>query len=117
MDFGGSVKLGAPQRVACLGPLTYDAAMTNSGSLHDLAASLDLEGFDPNATQREIEALCNEAKRRAVHGVCVLSSRLVVAKECLDGTSIKLICPVGYPSGAVDFDIKRYETEAAIDLA
>jgi len=33
----------------------------------------------------------------------------------LDGSDVKVGCAVGFPLGAMSSDVKRFETEAAID--
>jgi len=39
----------------------------------------------------------------------------VQALALLDDTEVKVACVVGFPLGAMESDVKRYETEAAID--
>lgn len=82
---------------------------------HELARRLDVTLRRAEATARELEALCAEARAHGVFGVCVNSSRVVQAAHWLEDSEVKLICAVGFPSGAAEADVKRYETEVAID--
>jgi deoxyribose-phosphate aldolase len=40
---------------------------------------------------------------------------VVEAAHWLDGCEVKVTCAVGFPLGAGDSDVKRYETEVAVD--
>lgn len=81
-----------------------------------LAARLEHTLLKPDATARDIEKLCQEAIRYRFHGVCVNSSRVALAYSLVEETQLKVIAVTGFPLGAADPDVKRYETEVAIDL-
>jgi deoxyribose-phosphate aldolase len=68
-----------------------------------------------DATHADIERLCGGARSHNFSSVCVPGSRVVQAVHLLEDTDIKVACAVGYPLGAADADVKRYETEVAID--
>jgi deoxyribose-phosphate aldolase len=68
-----------------------------------------------DATHADIERLCGEARTHGFASVCVPGSRVVQAVHFLQETEIKVACAVGHPLGAGDADVKRYETEVAID--
>jgi deoxyribose-phosphate aldolase len=80
-----------------------------------LARYIDHTLLRADATAREIEKLCAEARTHAFHSVCVNGSRLGLARHLLEDSAVKLACVVGFPLGAMDSDTKRFETEAAID--
>ncbi len=82
----------------------------------ELAKHLDYTLLKPDATLQEIRARCQEAAELGLYGVTVHSSRVVAASIVLEESPVKITCVVGFPFGAMDSDIKRYETEAAIDL-
>jgi deoxyribose-phosphate aldolase len=69
----------------------------------------------PEATRRDIEQLCAEARTQGFHSVCVYSSRVELARTLLEDSEVKVTGLVGFPLGAGDADAKRYETEVAID--
>src|SRR5688572_19654074 len=68
-----------------------------------------------DATARDIERLCAEAREHRFYCVCVHGSRVAQAFEFLADSDIKVASTVGFPLGAGDSDAKRFETEAAID--
>jgi len=68
------------------------------------------------ATQAEIEQLCKEAVKHSFYGVCVNTSHVELAYSRLHETDIKVVATVGFPLGAMASDVKRYETEAAVDF-
>lgn len=82
----------------------------------ELAKHLDYTLLKPDATLKEIRARCQEAAELGVYGVTVHSSRIVAASMVLEETPVKVTCVIGFPFGAMDSDVKRYETEAAADM-
>jgi deoxyribose-phosphate aldolase len=68
-----------------------------------------------DATRANIEQLCAEARVHNFASVCVHGSRLVQVVHFLEDADIKVACAVGHPLGAADADVKRYETEVAVD--
>jgi deoxyribose-phosphate aldolase len=67
-----------------------------------------------NATAKDVEAVCRKAREQKVYGVCVASSRVELAASLLDDSNLKLTALIG-TSGNEDGDVKRYETEIAVD--
>jgi deoxyribose-phosphate aldolase len=88
----------------------------NTPAPHDLARFLDYTLVRPDATRTAVEQLCAEAKTESFYAVCVNSSRVLLARDCLAESEVKVVCTVGFPFGAVDTDVKRFETEVAVDL-
>jgi deoxyribose-phosphate aldolase len=80
-----------------------------------LAACIDHTFLKPEASVRDIEKLCHEAREHRFYSVCVNGSRIEQARHFLDGTDIKVVGVVGFPFGAMSGDVKRFETEAVID--
>jgi len=80
-----------------------------------LAAYIDHTLLKADATAKDIEKLCVEAREHCFYSVCVNSSRVGLARHFLDGTDVRVACVVGFPLGAMSGDAKRFETEAAID--
>lgn len=87
----------------------------NSLSAKELLSRTELVLVRPDVTRREIESLCLHAKENNFRGICINSSRVAEAFALLEDTDVKVISTIGFPSGAVDSDVKRYEAEVAID--
>src|SRR6266516_712361 len=83
--------------------------------MKDLARFIDHTLLQPEASLKEIEKLCAEAREYHFHAVCVNSSWVTQARHFLSGSAVKVATVVGFPLGATDSDAKRFETEAAID--
>ena len=81
----------------------------------ELALYIDHTILKPDASAKDIEKLCAEAREFGFFSVCVNGSRVEQARHLLEGTDIKVACVVGFPLGAMEADAKRYETEVAID--
>ena len=80
-----------------------------------LARFIDHTLIRADATIRDIEKLCAEAREHKFHSVSVNGSWVVAARHFLDGSDVKVGCAVSFPLGAMSGDVKRFETEAAID--
>jgi deoxyribose-phosphate aldolase len=82
---------------------------------NELARFIDHTLIRADATLRDIEKLCAEARKHHFHSVSVNGSWVVAARHFLDGSEVKTGCAVSVPLGAMSTDAKRFETEAAID--
>ena len=65
----------------------------------ELAKKIDHTLLKPDATAAQIRQLCAEAKAHHFCSVCVNSGRAALAKECIQGTDVKLCVVVGFPLG------------------
>lgn len=81
----------------------------------EFLARTELVLVRPDATRKEIELLCRHARENNFRAICVNSSRVAQAFGLLEDSDVKVISTVGFPIGAADSDVKRYETEVAID--
>jgi deoxyribose-phosphate aldolase len=81
----------------------------------DLARFIDHTLVRADATIQDIEKICAEAREHKFYSVSVNGSWVVAAHHFLDGSEVKVGCAVGFPLGAMASDVKRFETEAAID--
>jgi deoxyribose-phosphate aldolase len=81
----------------------------------DLARFIDHTQLKPDAMAKDIEKLCAEAREHRFFAVCVNGSRIELARHLLEGADVKVASVVGFPFGAMETDVKRFETEAAID--
>ena len=63
----------------------------------------------------ELRAACAAAQGGSLLGVCVGSSRVLQAAAFLEESSVKVVCSIGADGGSMDADVKRFETEVAVD--
>jgi len=80
-----------------------------------LAAFIDHTLLKPDASHAQIEQLCAEAREHNFFSVCVNGSWVMTARHLLENSDVKVACVVGFPFGAMSSDVKRFETEVAID--
>jgi len=90
-----------------------EAAATSAAA--DLARYIDYTLLKPEATAAQIARLCAEARTHGFFAVCVNGSRVELARHCLEDSPVQVAAVVGFPLGAMSGDVKRYETEAAVD--
>jgi deoxyribose-phosphate aldolase len=69
----------------------------------------------PDALERDIGKLCEEARHNRFYGVCVNGCWVPYAREVLKGSPVKVITVVGFPLGATFRDSKAAETEIAVE--
>src|SRR2546428_12461704 len=81
----------------------------------ELARYIDHTLLKPDATAKDIERLCAEAREHRFYSVCVNGSRVELARHLLEEIDVKVACVVGFPLGAAESDVKRFETEAAVE--
>ena len=84
-------------------------------SAAQLAAYIDHSLLKPDAVAADIEQLCREARTHGFYSVCVNGCWVDHARSLLEETEIKIAAVVGFPLGATSGDVKRFETEAAVD--
>lgn len=83
--------------------------------LKNLLTACDVENFSILATDIDVIALCDSAKRNKCASVCVNSAFVpLVTKQLIDST-VKTCALIGFPLGANDSGTKEAETRYAID--
>jgi deoxyribose-phosphate aldolase len=80
----------------------------------DLPRIIELPLWRVDATAKDIEEICRKAREQKLYSVCVASSRVELAVSLLDESDVKVTALVGF-SGSEEGDVKRYETEIAVD--
>jgi deoxyribose-phosphate aldolase len=80
----------------------------------EIAALIDHTLLKPDATRREIEALCAEAADHAFAAVCVSPTWVSLCASVLANAPVAVCTVVGFPLGATTQDVKQYETRRAI---
>jgi deoxyribose-phosphate aldolase len=97
-----------------------DAGATRVGVLaaggvpRDIAAMIDHTLLKPDATRKDIEALCREAAQFKFATVCVNPAWVAAAARLLSDSGVGVCSVVGFPLGATTGDVKAYETRRAI---
>lgn len=69
----------------------------------------------PEATQDQIEKLCQEAKQYDFASVCVNPYWVPFCKEELKDSDVKVCTVIGFPLGATSSASKAFETAHAIE--
>lgn len=80
----------------------------------DVASLIDHTLLKADATQREIEKLCTEAREFGFATVCLNPTWVSLAARLLRGSSTGVCTVVGFPLGATTTDVKQYETRRVI---
>jgi deoxyribose-phosphate aldolase len=84
------------------------------GAPGGVAAMIDHTLLKPDATRKDIEALCREAAEYTFASVCVNPTWVALCASLLQGSGVKTCSVVGFPLGATTADVKHYETRRAI---
>lgn len=93
------------------GRTRHDVGHAPTGSL---AALIDHTLLKADATERDIELLCYEARLYGFAAVCVNSVFVPLATELLRPTAVKVCTVVGFPLGASLPQVKAYEAQQAL---
>ena len=80
----------------------------------ELAKMIDHTILKANATQSDIEKLCDEAKKYNFASVCVNPYWVSLASDLLKNSTVKVCTVIGFPLGATSSESKASETEIAI---
>jgi deoxyribose-phosphate aldolase len=84
------------------------------GAAAGVATMIDHTLLKPDATRKDIQALCREAAEYGFASVCVNPTWVAECARLLRDTSVKVCSVVGFPLGATTADTKHYETRRAI---
>jgi len=75
---------------------------------------IDHTNLNLEATEKDIEKLCNEAKKYDFGAVCVYPRFVPLCKKLLKATSIKVCTVIGFPKGTESAEQKVEEAKKAI---
>jgi deoxyribose-phosphate aldolase len=81
---------------------------------HELARIIDHTLLKPEATQKEIEKLCVEAKQFGFASVCINPSNVKLCAKLLHDSDVKVCTVIGFPLGASSSAVKAFEANQAI---
>jgi len=84
------------------------------GAPGGVASMIDHTLLKPDATRKDIEALCSEAAEYRFASVCVNPTWVALCASLLQSPGVKVCSVVGFPLGATTPDTKHYETRRAI---
>jgi deoxyribose-phosphate aldolase len=91
-----------------------------AGGLSDversIAALIDHTLLKPDASRREIVALCREAVDYGFASVCVNPAWVSLAAELTHGSGVNVCTVIGFPLGAGLTSVKMFEAEEAVKL-
>jgi deoxyribose-phosphate aldolase len=87
---------------------------TNEG-MRNLASFIDHTILKPEATEEQVQKLCNEAKENGFASVCISPSYVTFAAKELSGSSVKVCTVIGFPLGATTTAAKAAETREAVE--
>lgn len=79
-----------------------------------IADFIDHTLLKAEATQSEVDSLCDEAREHRFAAVCVNPSWVRTCASRLSGSGVAIATVVGFPLGATSSAVKRYETEVAV---
>jgi len=79
-----------------------------------LALMIDHTLLKSEVTPKEVEQLCREAVEFNFASVCINPGYVVLAKEKLRGSNVKVCTVIGFPLGATTTKSKAFEAEEAI---
>jgi deoxyribose-phosphate aldolase len=86
----------------------------SGGTAGTVAGMIDHTLLRPDATRKDIEALCREAAEYTFASVCVNPTWVALCAQLLKGSPVIVCSVVGFPLGATTPDTKHYESRRAI---
>src|SRR5262245_32072169 len=84
------------------------------GAPDGVAGLIDHTLLKPDATQKDLEKLCQEAAEYHFATVCVNPAWVAFCASRLRGTSVAVCSVVGFPLGATTADVKNFETRRVL---
>lgn len=83
--------------------------------MHPFSSIIDHTLLKADATSKEIEELCEEAKAFQFCSVCVNPFWVKKAKELLKDSGVKVCTVIGFPLGSTTSETKSFEANEAIE--
>lgn len=81
-----------------------------------LAKMIDHTNLKPDATLKDIEKLCDEAKKYNFASVCVNPANVQYAVHLLEKTDVNVCTVIGFPLGANTSKIKFFEASNSYEI-
>jgi deoxyribose-phosphate aldolase len=86
----------------------------SGGAAGGVASMIDHTLLKPDATRKDIEALCREAVEYKFASVCVNPTWIAECARLVAASPVRVCSVIGFPLGATTSDTKHYETRRAI---
>jgi deoxyribose-phosphate aldolase len=80
----------------------------------EFARHIDHTNVKPEATEKDIEALCHEAIKHGFASACMASCWAGLARKLLGDSGIRVCCVVGFPFGSQPLGVKAFEAARAV---
>lgn len=90
------------------------SSQINLNSPHMVASLIDHTLLKPEATERDIASLCEEARPAGFASVCINPYWVRFAADLLSGSSVRVCTVIGFPLGANQVRTKISEAELAL---
>ena len=110
----GQVPNWLPAGVQWLPLHSFADAKGSDPSPEELAGMIDHTLLRADASQADIEKLCQEAAQWKFASVCVNPAWVALAAKNLKGTGVMTCTVIGFPLGATDSETKAEETRHAL---
>jgi deoxyribose-phosphate aldolase len=107
-------KCGGMQRIVDAGAARVGLVLGETASSRDWSGLVDHTLLKPEATDKDIRKLCEEAAQYGFASVCVNPYWIKYCAELLHGSNVPVCTVIGFPLGANSTDTKVYETRRAI---
>ncbi len=98
-----------------LGGVIEPKKIRNLDNKNKILSMIDHTLLKANATKKQIEKLCMEAKQYNFASVCVNPAWVEFSAKILENSPVKVCTVVGFPLGATYPQVKAYETKMAIE--
>ena len=102
------------QRIVDAGAERIGVVLGEAATAHDWASLIDHTLLKPEASEKDIRRLCDEAAQFGFASVCVNPAWVKKASEFLRGTNVPVCTVIGFPLGATLPDVKAFEARRAI---
>jgi len=101
-------------RIIDAGAARIGLVLGQTSTARDWASLIDHTLLKPEATDKDIKKLCEEAARYRFASVCVNPTWVRAAACNLQGTGVPVCTVIGFPLGATLSDVKAYEARRSI---
>ncbi len=82
---------------------------------YQIARMIDSTMLKPDTTRKDIETVCEYAKKYGFITVAIGPAWIKYAKELLAGSETGVDAPVGFPNGYVTTEVKVFETKNVVE--
>lgn len=102
------------ERIVDAGAERIGIVLGDSATAGDWASLIDHTLLKPEASEKDIKKLCDEAAQFGFASVCVNPGWVKKASEFLRGSGVPVCTVIGFPLGATLPDVKAFEARRAI---